>query len=71
MKSKSEMIIKLPKLNLPPEVAHTISCWLYGLAHEFDLSYSEEIRSHMQWMDNQRDLQEEYGVDGLGDEDDS
>lgn len=47
--------IGLPDIDLPPAVAHEISGWLFGLAHEFDMRYQAEIRAHLEWESDQRD----------------
>lgn len=61
MKPRSQITMTLPEVELPPEVAHEISWWLYGLAHEFDRRYQDEIRAHIQWEDNQRNrLNEQF-----------
>ncbi len=64
MKNKTQITIPLPPVPLPAEVAYTLSGWLYGLAHEFDMAYQDEIRSHMEWLDEQRALQEDDDGDG-------
>ena len=59
MRRQSRMkTITLPDVDLPPAVAHELSCWLYGLAHEFDMHYEDEIRTHLEWESEQRDEQE-------------
>ena len=56
MRRKSRMkTITLPDVDLPPEVAHELSWWLFGLAHEFDMHYQDEIRTHLEWVSAQRD----------------
>ena len=67
MKPRPWKTIALPDLDLPPAVAHELSWWLHGLALEFDLHYQDEIRSHIQWEDNQRDELDALFDEGLED----
>jgi hypothetical protein len=63
MKNKPDINRKLPSLNLAPEVAYTLSNWLFGLAHDFDMRYRDEIRSHMLWLDKLRNGPEDNSLD--------
>jgi len=62
MKQARREAVKISMPVLSPKAAYTLSNWLFGLAQETDLYYADEIRSHMQRLDNERErkLDKEY-----------
>lgn len=67
MKPEKDFVtIKLPLGNLSPEAPSAISSWLFGLAHEFDMHYQDEIRSRIQYEDEQRDRLDELSDEEFG-----
>jgi hypothetical protein len=68
MRGKRRMkTITLPDVDLPPEVAHELSWWLFGLAHEFDMHYQDEIRTHLERVSAQRDELESLSDEEVSD----
>ena len=63
---KDVVIMRLPLGSLSSEAASAISSWLFGLAHEFDLHYQDEIRSRIQYEDEQRDRLDELSDEEIG-----
>lgn len=55
MNDNVEIHVEIPTPVLSPEAAYTLSNWLHELAHEVEFHYGAEIRSYMQWLENQRE----------------
>ena len=55
MNDNVDIPFEIPTPILSPEAAYTLFNWLNELAHEVEFHYGAEIRSYLQWLDNQRD----------------